>query len=169
MTGQGVPASVPGPTWPAPSRPAAAPASPGAPGVDGDAPGAAGTAWDRRTRIGRVLGALDDAADQTLGRFRGRRGVDTAALVTSNLADYGFAEAVVAAAKARRPGPARRRALRALAFAGAASAGVNTVVKQAVRRQRPPGADGRPEGAALPGRRPAPGGGWPPVIAAGPG
>ena len=105
--------------------------------------------------MGRILGALDDAVEQALGRFRGHWGVDTAALVTSNLAYYGFVWAAVAAAKARRPGPARRRALRALAFSGVASATVSTAVKQAVQRRRPAGAGSRPAGAGLPVRRPA--------------
>lgn len=88
-------------------------------------------------------------------RFRGHRGVDTAAAVTSNLADYGFVWAVAAAVKARRPGRPRRRAFRALALSGVASAATNAAIKQAVGRRRPANARVRPEDAILPVRRPA--------------
>lgn len=87
------------------------------------------------------LGSLDRAADRAFDRLRGRPAVDTAALALSNVADYGFVWSVAAAAKGRRRGPARRRAVRALAVSGMASLAVNAAVKAAVRR-------GRPEGAA---------------------
>lgn len=105
--------------------------------------------------IRRALGTLDDAAERALSRYRGRRGLDTAALVVSNLADYGFVWAVVGAAKARLPGPSRRRALLALALSGTASAAVNTSVKRIARRQRPDGAVDPPAGARLRVRPPA--------------
>ena len=57
--------------------------------------------------------------------------------MVSNLADYGFVWAVAAAAKGFRRGPARRRAIRALAVAGASSASVNALLKRAVQRDRP--------------------------------
>jgi undecaprenyl-diphosphatase len=59
------------------------------------------------------------------------------ARVISNLADYGFAWSLLAAAKGRQRGPARRRATRALAVSGVASAAVNTAVKTVVKRRRP--------------------------------
>lgn len=92
---------------------------------------------------GGMLDAFDGAVDAMAGRLRGRPGADAAALVLSNLADYGFAWAVVAAVKGRRRGQARRHAVRALAAAGVASLGVNAAVKGAVRRGRPAGADAR--------------------------
>lgn len=86
------------------------------------------------------LNALDRAADTLFGHLRGRPAADTAAVVLSNLADYGFAWSVVAAAKGRRRGPARRRALEALAVAGCTSFAVNWAVKEMVQRGRPAGA-----------------------------
>lgn len=96
-----------------------------------------------------ALGSFDEAVDAAVGRLRGRPAADTAAVVLSNLADYGFAWAVAAAVKGRRPGPARRRAVRALAVAGVASFGVNAAVKGVVRRRRPEGATSR-EGVRTP-------------------
>lgn len=112
-----------------------------------------GTVWDRATGPGQALARLDDLADRLFERARGHPAADATALVLSNLADYGFAWAALAALKARRPGPARRRALRALATAGVASAAVNTAVKRVVRRQRPTARGGVPP-AVLPVRRP---------------
>lgn len=100
----------------------------------------------------RPMGAFDAAAERLFDRARGRRPADAAALVMSNLSDYGFAWAVLAAAKARTAGPARRRALVALAVAGVSSATVNAGVKRLVGRQRP---EAVAVGAApLPVRRP---------------
>jgi len=57
--------------------------------------------------------------------------------VLSNLADYGFGWAVLAAWKARRPGPRRQWALRTLALGGVASYAVNAGLKRLVARPRP--------------------------------
>lgn len=89
---------------------------------------------------GPSLAAFDDAVDSLFEHLRGHRAADAAALVLSNFSDYGFAWSVVAVAKGRRPGPARRRAVRALAVAGAASFGVNAAIKGFVQRGRPEGA-----------------------------
>lgn len=83
-----------------------------------------------------ALGALDDGADRLFDRFRGVPVADGAAAMLSNLADFGLAWVVLAAVKARRPGPARSRAVQALAVSGAVSATVNTAVKKIVRRGR---------------------------------
>jgi undecaprenyl-diphosphatase len=80
---------------------------------------------------------FDAAVDTAFDHLRGRPGVDAAAGVVSNLADYGFVWAVIAAAKGRRSGPARDLARRALTVAGLSSAVVNRAVKELVRRQRP--------------------------------
>jgi undecaprenyl-diphosphatase len=103
---------------------------------------------------GGGFAAIDGAADRLFDRFRGRRVADTAAAALSNLGDYGFAWAVVAAVKGRRPGPARRRAVRALAVAGVTSYAVNATAKRAVGRDRPDDPSGAVAGTAVPVRRP---------------
>jgi undecaprenyl-diphosphatase len=84
-----------------------------------------------------VIAEFDRSVDTALDRLRGRPRLELAARVVSNLADYGFAWSLVAAAKGRRRGEARRRAAQALALAGVSSAAVNAAVKQVVDRARP--------------------------------
>ncbi len=83
------------------------------------------------------MSSLDQAVDAAFEPLRGRPEVDRAAAVVSNLADYGLVWVLLAALKARRRGPNRRRAVVALATAGFSSLIVSRVVKQAVERQRP--------------------------------
>jgi undecaprenyl-diphosphatase len=110
-------------------------------------PGAGTGVGGRGTGSGRAgpgdgaLAAFDAVADAAVDRLRGRPAVDATARVLSNLADYGFVWAVLAAVKGRRAGSARRRAVSALALAGVASYGVNRAVKASVQRVRPDGAD----------------------------
>lgn len=85
------------------------------------------------------MGAVDDALDSAFEPLRGNRTADAAAVVVSNLSDYGLAWSLLAAVKGRRPGPGRWRAIRSLALAGVSSYAVNAAVKQAVRRRRPEG------------------------------
>lgn len=89
------------------------------------------------SRLRVFITSFDASAERLFDRFRALRGANSAAAVLSNLADHGFIWAVVAAAKGRRPGAARRRAIRALALAGVLSFGINTAVKLAVERRRP--------------------------------
>lgn len=88
---------------------------------------------------GGVLAAFDKAAEARFDRLRGQRVPDLAALVLSNLADYGAVWVLLALLKARRAGPPRRRAVAALACSGIASYGLNRVVKTLVGRTRPEG------------------------------
>ena len=92
-----------------------------------------------------ALAAYDEDLDRIFHRLRGRPAADAAALVVSNLADYGFVWAVLAAAKSLGGRRERRRALRALAVAGVTSASVNAAVKAVVRRERPEGAAPSPD------------------------
>ena len=93
---------------------------------------------------GRVPAGLVDRLDHSVAeiarRARGRPAVYVPALVLSNLADYGFIWALIAAWKARRPGTRRRRAVVALGLSGVASFGLNAAIKRVVQRQRPPDA-----------------------------
>jgi len=81
--------------------------------------------------------AIDDAVNAAFEPLRGNPQADHAAAVVSNLADYGLIWVALAAVKARRLGPDRRRAVVALATAGFSSLIVSRVVKAAVERQRP--------------------------------
>ena len=83
------------------------------------------------------MSTIDEAIDAAFDPLRGRPGIDRAAVVVSNLADYGLIWVVLAGLKARRGGPDRRRAVVALATAGFSSLIVSRVVKKAVERQRP--------------------------------
>jgi undecaprenyl-diphosphatase len=83
------------------------------------------------------VSTIDEAVDAAFEPLRGRPGVDRAAVVVSNLADYGFIWVLLALVKARRRGPGRRRAVVSLATAGFSSLLVSRVVKSAVERQRP--------------------------------
>ena len=84
-----------------------------------------------------TVSTIDEAVDGAFEPLRGRPGIDRAAAVVSNLADYGLIWVLLAGVKARRRGPDRRRAVMALGVAGFSSLIVNRVVKQAVERQRP--------------------------------
>jgi undecaprenyl-diphosphatase len=81
--------------------------------------------------------AIDDAVNAAFDPLRGDPRADRAAALLSNLADYGLIWVVLAAVKARRRGPNRRRAVVALATAGFSSLIVTRVVKEAVARERP--------------------------------
>ncbi len=83
------------------------------------------------------MSTIDEAVDAAFDPLRGRPGVDRAAALVSNLADYGLIWVVLAGVKARRRGPDRRRAVVALAVAGFSSLIVSQMVKRAVERQRP--------------------------------
>jgi undecaprenyl-diphosphatase len=83
------------------------------------------------------MSTIDEAVDAAFEPLRGNPQADRAAAVLSNLADYGLIWVALAALKARRRGPDRRRAVVALAVAGFSSLLVNQVVKSAVERERP--------------------------------
>ncbi len=85
------------------------------------------------------MSTIDDAVDAAFEPLRGRAGIDRAAAVVSNLADYGLIWVLLAGIKARRRGPDRRRAVVALGVAGFSSLIASRVVKAAVERQRPEG------------------------------
>jgi len=100
------------------------------------------------------LEVVDATLDSAFDRLRGRPGADEAAAIVSNLSDYGLIWALIALGKARRPGPGRVRALRALATAGVLSWGLNRVLKEGTNRRRPSGP--RPRGTiSLPVRPPS--------------
>jgi undecaprenyl-diphosphatase len=81
--------------------------------------------------------AIDEAVDAAFEPLRGNPQADRAAALLSNLADYGLIWVALAALKARRKGPNRRRAVVGLAAAGFSSLIVSRLVKAAVARERP--------------------------------
>jgi undecaprenyl-diphosphatase len=83
------------------------------------------------------VGRLDQAVDAAFESLRGHPAVDGAAVVVSNLADYGLVWVVLALLKGRRRGPRRRRAVLALGTAGMSSLVVSRTVKAAIERERP--------------------------------
>jgi membrane-associated phospholipid phosphatase len=83
------------------------------------------------------LNHVDQVVDAAFEPLRGRPGVDEAAAVVSNLADYGLVWVALALFKARRRGPGRRRAVVALGAAGVSSLVVSRTVKAAIERERP--------------------------------
>jgi membrane-associated phospholipid phosphatase len=83
------------------------------------------------------VSTIDEAVDAAFEPLRGHPGIDRAAAVVSNLADYGYVWVLLAGLRARRRGPDRRRAIVGLAAAGFSSLLVSRVVKAAVERQRP--------------------------------
>jgi undecaprenyl-diphosphatase len=136
----------------APSNRGANAGADGAPDDGADA-GASEAGWPAAPAPG-PFEAFDRSVDLFVEGLRGRRGLDPAAAVVSNLADYGFVWSVIAAAKGRRRGPGRRRAVLALGVAGVASAGVNAAVKAVVGRSRPE-VGSAPTGSGLPVRPPS--------------
>jgi undecaprenyl-diphosphatase len=96
-----------------------------------------------RIGVGRIdlnamdLSKVDRMVDAAFEPFRGDQGVDTAAAVVSNLADYGLVWVALALLKGRRKGSRRRRAVVALGAAGVSSLLVSRTVKAAIERERP--------------------------------
>jgi len=85
----------------------------------------------------RALEAFDQRVDAWIEGGRGRPGLDASARVASFLGDHGLVWFFIGVALARRPGPRRRSALRAVIFTGLVVPLVNTKVKRAVDRSRP--------------------------------
>ncbi|HLG67770.1 MAG TPA: phosphatase PAP2 family protein [Acidimicrobiales bacterium] len=115
--------------------------------------GGAGNGAVPATPSGPVA-AFDAAVDGAFDRFRGRRAVDTAAIVLSNLGDYGYVWVLIAAAKCLTSRRGRRRTILALALSGVSSYGVNAAAKALVGRQRPAPGNRLPTGGPLGVRSP---------------
>jgi putative RecB family exonuclease len=87
--------------------------------------------------LAKVVGAVDDRVDTWFEPLRGKPGFDGAAKVITGLGDRGLMWAATTAWRARRPGPSRARAVRALAVAGVESSLVNAGLKAVIGRSRP--------------------------------
>jgi undecaprenyl-diphosphatase len=80
---------------------------------------------------------FDRFVEGRLAPLRGRRMADTTAYTASALGDHGLIWFLVGVARARRPGPRRAAAIRAVVFSGIVTPGVNAALKSLVGRQRP--------------------------------
>ena len=98
----------------------------------------------------RSVDALDEAVDQWMAPWRGKRVADAVAAAASALGDHGLVWFVLGVARGRRRGPRRAVALRAVVFTGVVVPGVNVALKSFVGRVRPE----RPPGHAPPVRIP---------------
>jgi membrane-associated phospholipid phosphatase len=84
-----------------------------------------------------VVESFDDHVDSFLAPLRGHLLPDALASTLSFLGDHGAIWLVLCLARARRPGPHRVVALRALLFTGSVAPSLNAALKVTVGRVRP--------------------------------
>jgi membrane-associated phospholipid phosphatase len=84
-----------------------------------------------------MVQSVDARIDALFDLGRGRPALDTGAKLISGLGDHGLMWAATAVWRARRRGPDRKRAVRALAIAGIESSLVNAGLKAVIGRSRP--------------------------------
>ncbi len=97
---------------------------------------------------------LDDLVDSWFEPWRGNPALDRAAKLVTGLGDRGLMWAATTAWRARRSGPDRARAVRALTIAGLQSSTVNAAIKTLVGRTRPDRTGLRVIDGGLPVREP---------------
>jgi undecaprenyl-diphosphatase len=102
-----------------------------------------------------VVGAVDDAVDRLFEPLRGRPSIDAAAKIVTGLGDHGVLWTGISAWRARRSGPTRAQAVRALGVAGVSSSLVNAGIKAVVGRERPDRSDLQISNAGVPVREPS--------------
>jgi undecaprenyl-diphosphatase len=100
------------------------------------------------------VAAFDELIDAWFEPIRGVPVVDGAARAVTGLGDHGLMWAATTVWRLRRHGPARARAVRALAIAGLESSLVNAAIKGAVGRTRPDDSDLRLSEGGIPVRAP---------------
>jgi membrane-associated phospholipid phosphatase len=98
--------------------------------------------------------SFDDAVDRLFKPLRGLTPIDSAAKVITGLGDHGWVWTGIAVWRGRRPGPARRQAVRSLGVAGLSSTLVNAGIKKVVSRERPDTSDLRISNVGVPVRTP---------------
>jgi undecaprenyl-diphosphatase len=89
------------------------------------------------TEFSAAVHAVDERVDAWFEPNRGRPALDGAAKLITGLGDHGLLWAGLTAWRARRSGPERWQAVRALAIAGVQSNLVNSTLKQSIGRSRP--------------------------------
>jgi membrane-associated phospholipid phosphatase len=98
--------------------------------------------------------AVDQRVDAWFDLIRGIPAFDGAAKVITGLGDHGLMWAATTVWRARRTGPDRRRAVRALAISGVESSLVNAGLKAVIGRSRPDQAGLRLTEGGVPVRAP---------------
>lgn len=119
-----------------------------------DAPGGSRHRPALLPRLLDTVRVVDDAVDGWFEPGRGVPVLDTMAKVVTGLGDHGVLWVLVAAWRARRPGPDRAEAVRALAVAGVESSVVNATIKALVGRSRPDRSELRVGDGGMPVRKP---------------
>jgi membrane-associated phospholipid phosphatase len=120
-------------------------------GVD---PGAGEQAAGPPSGFMATVEAVDQRVDAWFDLIRGNPTFDGAAKVITGLGDHGLMWAATTVWRARRTGPDRRRAVRALAISGVESSLVNAGLKAVVGRSRPERTELKLTGGGVPVRRP---------------
>ncbi len=92
---------------------------------------------DRGSGLRRSVHSIDQRVDSWFEPHRGRPALDGTAKLITGLGDHGLMWAAITAWRARRSGPERARAIRALAVAGVESRLVNSTLKRSIGRSRP--------------------------------
>ncbi len=106
------------------------------------------------TRLVGRLAAIDQRVDRWFDPVRGSPGFDGAAKLITGLGDHGLMWAATTVWRARRSGPERARAVRALAIAGVESNLTNAGIKAVVGRSRPDRSGLRVTDGGIPVREP---------------
>jgi undecaprenyl-diphosphatase len=100
------------------------------------------------------VAAIDQRVDRWFDPLRGSPGFDGAAKLITGLGDHGLMWAATTVWRARRSGPERTRAVRALAIAGVESNLTNAGIKAVVGRSRPERSGLRVTDGGIPVREP---------------
>ncbi len=100
------------------------------------------------------VAAIDQRVDRWFDPLRGSPGFDGAAKLITGLGDHGLMWAATTVWRARRSGPERARAVRALAIAGVESNLTNAGIKAVVGRSRPDRSGLRVTDGGIPVREP---------------
>jgi undecaprenyl-diphosphatase len=92
---------------------------------------------DRWLSLRAAVHSIDQRVDGWFEPYRGRPALDGTAKLITGLGDHGLMWALTTAWRARRPGPDRASAIRALAVAGVESRLINSALKGSIGRSRP--------------------------------
>ena len=101
-----------------------------------------------------AVGTFDARVDDLMEPLRGNPRIDTAAKVITGLGDHGLMWAAITLVRARRKGPERARAVKALGIAGVSSSLVNAGLKSVNGRNRPDTTDLKITEGGIPVRPP---------------
>jgi undecaprenyl-diphosphatase len=106
------------------------------------------------TGLAGWVAAIDQRVDRWFDPLRGSPAFDGAAKLITGLGDHGLMWAATTGWRARRSGPERARAVRALAIAGVESNLTNAAIKAVIGRSRPDRSGLRVTDGGIPVREP---------------